>query len=335
MHFYRNRVLKMIGKANSLHASIRSIMLSVDFLLFRLVRCMVQALPRHSRYRMLLSLSKYYEIEGVVVRGTNGRAEGDLRDEGLFRHYVEERIWSDHILRMIRARMEDNPHGTYIDIGANIGLTTIPLAIKTSWKFFAFEPDPTNFLRLRLNLVRNSAENVVARNVAISDAAGTLTLRKSPNNFGDFRLERHVDHPASQWAGDRYKETDWEMVEVQTLTLDDVMSGVALDGPTIIKIDTQGAEPYIVKGGSNTLSKAALVIMEFWPYGIARQGADPLEFLGELKQLFGSVKAISASNGNLLSESYDDISQLTSKIVATGATDYFDLILTGPRQSGQ
>jgi FkbM family methyltransferase len=320
----------MSDKKYSFPVWARPALLKVDIFLFIVVQWALGKLSRHARYRMLLSLSKHYHIESVVVRGASGRAEGDLRDQGVFRRYLEERVWSEHILQLIKARMAGYEHGTYIDIGANIGLTTIPLAIGSSWNFFAFEPDPTNFRRLRLNLLRNSVESVVARNVALSDAVGTLTLRKSPNNFGDFRLEREGGGSGMDWADDRYKETEWEAVEVQTSTLDGTFAGAAFAGPMIVKIDTQGAEPFILKGGTEILAKAELVIMEFWPYGIARQGTDPIKFIDDLKGLFGSVQVISAASGEPLGDSFDVVSRLTAKIVAGSPTDYFDLVLTNP-----
>ncbi|WP_084251831.1 FkbM family methyltransferase [Bradyrhizobium sp. AT1] len=277
-------------------------------------------------------LAKYYKMDAVVVRGTNGAIEGDPRDEGVFRRYATEGEWSGRLLDMVKSRMKRSATGTYIDIGANIGLTTIPLARNSSWSFFAFEPDPANFLRLRLNLLRNSIENVCARNVAMSNANGKLILRRSPTNFGDFRLDSNVQPIGMNWANDKYDEAKWDKIEVQTRTLDDSFKELALAGPLIMKIDTQGAEPLIVGGGRQTLSRADLVIMEFWPYGIARQGVDPIAFIDVLAGLFGSVTAISAVEGDPLADNFEAIKRLVSGNISTEPTGYFDLILTEPKR---
>jgi hypothetical protein len=41
------------------------------------------------------------------------------------------------------------------------------------------------------------------------------------------------------------------------------------------KIDTQGAEPFVIEGGQQTLSQASIIVLEFSPYHITRLGSDP------------------------------------------------------------
>jgi hypothetical protein len=45
------------------------------------------------------------------------------------------------------------------------------------------------------------------------------------------------------------------------------------------KVDTQGAEPLVLAGGEGTLSRAGLVILEFWPFGMRRMGGSPDEVI--------------------------------------------------------
>jgi hypothetical protein len=46
-------------------------------------------------------------------------------------------------------------------------------------------------------------------------------------------------------------------------------------GPLAVKIDTQGAEPFVFSGGSRTLAGADLIIAEWAPYWLGRLGGDP------------------------------------------------------------
>src|SRR5882762_4083900 len=54
--------------------------------------------------------------------------------------------------------------------------------------------------------------------------------------------------------------------------LDDLHLGIK--GPLVIKIDTQGAEPFVFSGGKETLSKADLIVVEWSPYHMARLGGE-------------------------------------------------------------
>ena len=82
--------------------------------------------------------------------------------------------------------------------------------------------------------------------------------------------------------GGNYGEKNWQTIVVQTVRLDDL--GIVPRKPMGAKIDTQGAEPFIIAGGSKTLTQAGLLAIEFWPYGMARVGGKPeavIQFLGE------------------------------------------------------
>ena len=47
-----------------------------------------------------------------------------------------------------------------------------------------------------------------------------------------------------------------------------------LKGPLAVKIDTQGAEPFVVSGGKETLGRAGLIVSEFGPDGMAQLGGN-------------------------------------------------------------
>ena len=59
------------------------------------------------------------------------------------------------------------------------------------------------------------------------------------------------------------------------------------DKPLAVKIDTQGAEPFIISGARRILSTAELLAVEFWPYGMARMGGDAQVVIDFLRTNFG------------------------------------------------
>jgi FkbM family methyltransferase len=289
---------------------------------------LVRLLSTQWRYEFLFSLGRFYRFDSVVVRGDNGAVEGSLHDRVLFSDYLTRRTWSWDLLELIIHRLKAEKGGTYIDIGANIGLMTIPVALHTSCYTHAFEPDPSHFATLRLNLLRNGVlDRVNAHNTALSDGAGKLKLARSPENFGDYRISRR--EPISE----AYSQRNWSTIEVAAQPLDDLLDWSRLARPIVIKVDTQGAEPLILMGGRKIFSRAELVIMEFWPLGMRRLNLDPLQFLDELRNLYAGVRAVDSARHNLLASSFDDLASLTK--ILTAHPDRFipqmDLILSGPK----
>jgi hypothetical protein len=53
-----------------------------------------------------------------------------------------------------------------------------------------------------------------------------------------------------------------KVTQIQIRTLDEVAESIQLNGPILIKIDVQGFEKMVIRGGENTLKKAALLIVE-------------------------------------------------------------------------
>jgi FkbM family methyltransferase len=169
--------------------------------------------------------------------------------------------------------------GTYLDIGANIGLTTIPVAANFKVKCYSFEPDPDNFGFLVLNVRENCRhDNVSAFPLALSDFDGQIQLEKSHNNLGDHRVR---PHSAKQG---RFGEQDRKVINVKCSKLDSL--ALQIVPPLFVKIDVQGAEPLVILGGSKTLSRADVMLMEWSPYQMHVMGTDPIAALDFLRNSF-------------------------------------------------
>ena len=72
-----------------------------------------------------------------------------------------------------------------------------------------------------------------------------------------------------------YSEEDWDVIPVEAVRLDDAVNAAELCHPILVKMDVQGAESSAIAGGPQLFAAADYVIMEFWPYGMKRLGADP------------------------------------------------------------
>jgi FkbM family methyltransferase len=186
----------------------------------------------------------------------------DLATKGIF-----EPMETDFVLQEIR------PGDVVLDIGANIGYYTLLFAklVGPTGYVFAFEPDPKNFSLLSRNVELNGYHNVVLINKAVSDKTGFAKLFLSDINSGDHRIYDSADGRHS--------------VPIQTVTLDDyfVQSKLQFD---LVKFDIQGAEWAALQGMTNFLSQheRLKMIMEFWPVGLKRFGADAARFLAMLQE---------------------------------------------------
>lgn len=154
-----------------------------------------------------------------------------------------------------------------VDIGANIGTTTIDLLSRLpNACAVAFEPDPDNFCLLRQNLIGNDlSDRVTVHRAALSDADGVLTLERNPGNPGDYRV-RVGDSPG------RYGEEQWNTETVSAWRLDTLVERgvITLDKATLLWIDAQGHEAHILAGAQRFAHLP--MALEFWPYGLRRAG---------------------------------------------------------------
>ena len=185
-----------------------------------------------------------------------------------------------------------------LDIGANMGFYSIQVGQKaTKGKVFSFEPDPGNFATLQKNLALNNLTNVTAYNVALSDKKDTMRLYKHPFNVGDYRL---------------YNDGDFtEYVDVPTLRIDDTIQ----EKVDLIKIDVQGFEYFVLKGGQFLLEKyKPTVISEFWPRGLHNSGASAFDYLNMMQTLGYSVSRIDDERKAVIKTDYTALVAESKKV---------------------
>ena len=123
-----------------------------------------------------------------------------------------------------------------VDIGAQIGAFTIWAARKGA-RVFAYEPYPPNFAVLEGNVAQNSLENVSLSKSAIARIPGPkkLFLPADQTHSGRSSLFSH-----------RGSET----IDVEGITLDEVVASHRLERIDLLNIDSQGAEYEIIYGAS-------------------------------------------------------------------------------------
>jgi FkbM family methyltransferase len=197
----------------------------------------------------------------------------DEHDKHISEHLVAHGVWEPFETDLILGALR--PGDVFVDCGANIGWYTV-LAAVAGAEVFAFEPMPVNAQLLRDNCARNAvADQVTIVQCALGDHRGTTALHLSNDNQGDHR----VALPGGARA----------TIDVAVRTLADTIGSVR---PRVMKLDTQGSEVNILRGGRTAWAPIAGVaspylVLEFWPYGLARCGSSVDELLAMLGELIG------------------------------------------------
>jgi len=134
------------------------------------------------------------------------------------------------------------------DIGANIGTyatilaKSLPLA-----KIFCFEPQRLVYQMLCGNFAINNYDNCYPYNVALGDKSCVIDVAEpnyySNNDFGLFSLTEEKI-PTS---GNYYT--------LEVLTLDDFVNKFSIKQIDFVKVDVEGMDLAVLKGGKHTLSK--------------------------------------------------------------------------------
>jgi|GEM_PF-1093190 len=156
---------------------------------------------------------------------------------------------------------------TFVDIGAHVGwFTTIASKRVGQGTVLAVEPYASNAMLLKENLARNHCSNVQLVETALGSEPGVITLRRT---FGDSGAVT-----ALPWAHD-------EAVEVPIATLD----VVAADLPSVklMKIDVEGWEAHVLRGGMSTLSRTDYVLIEINNPALREAGTSKDEIIGLLR----------------------------------------------------
>jgi FkbM family methyltransferase len=243
------------------------------------------------RFTLISRLAQECNVVALRVSGRYGIVQSASDDTAVLLQYAETGTWAERTNNLLQSFFADRG-GNYIDIGANIGLTTIPVAQNPRVHCLAIEPEPKNFANLCANIVENCPHNNVdVRRLAIFERRQKLTFELASGNLGDHRLR------IGERTG-RYGEEKRASIEVEAMPLDEIVGN--LDGPLAVKIDTQGAEPFVVTGGKETLSRAGLIVCEFWPYGMARLGGNSEYLIEFLRDQFSTLAIAIEEKGPVL-----------------------------------
>jgi FkbM family methyltransferase len=146
----------------------------------------------------------------------------------------------DHVF--LRAHLR--PGDTYVDVGANIGALAMHAAalVGDSGQVVAIEAHPRTAGFLRDNAELNGRRNVTVLNFAVGDQAGTL-------HFTDI------------WSDEKNGVAEGGGLEVPVRTLDELLGGTP-GRIHLLKLDVEGYELNVLRGGGAALARTECVYLE-------------------------------------------------------------------------
>jgi FkbM family methyltransferase len=153
--------------------------------------------------------------------------------------------------------------GTLVDVGANIGTTTVPFA-QAGYEVIAIEPVPSTFDMLCRNVARNGIDGQVrCVQQAITDSPGWVDMWRG---FGSGQSEVAVEGQApgvDRW-GDR-----GELVTVPSGPLDAI---VACTEVALVWADVQGSESSVIATGAPLWAAGVPLHLEVDPHSLGIHG---------------------------------------------------------------
>ncbi len=220
----------------------------------------------HARLRRLLRVHVDEEIE-VVREGLRWSLNpSDFEHEEYFWLGNKDTWEMMHIRRLLERG------SVVLDVGANFGYyaLTIAATLQRECEIHAFEPHPVTNCRLVKHIQWNGMANVVhAHRLAVTDVAGSARMVDRPDNSGATRIS----------GGDGG-------FEVQTVTLDEFAANQRLSRVDFVKIDVEGVEARVLRGGRRTFEHfKPIILIEFWGYGLAQAGSTAGEVASVLEEL--------------------------------------------------
>lgn len=197
-----------------------------------------------------------------------------LLDHSIYFYKVNEPTW-ENLFKYL------NRDFVVLDIGANIGFLSLNFARACPDGFvFSFEPDSQNFNNLQTNIKLNGFENIKMFKKALGEKSGDAVLFKMyPNNPGANRILSTSPEQSRQH----------ENVEVAALDdIDELKSTNRID---LIKIDVEGYEIFVLRGGRKFIEKwKPVLFVELAEINLRQQGHSALSLIEFIEGLGYEIK---------------------------------------------
>jgi FkbM family methyltransferase len=140
----------------------------------------------------------------------------------------------------------------FVDIGANVGLFSLIAStiVGKNGKVISFEPAPKTFARLIENVKLNDLKNIDTRNIGLSNVNDELTFYVSKNGYDAW----------NSFAPSQDNKLE-SSIQVSVSTLDVELENIEKSKIKLIKMDVEGWEKFVLKGGREFFTNYRPIVM--------------------------------------------------------------------------
>lgn len=201
----------------------------------------------------------------------SARAFPDL----LTRHMLFFGFYQEDVLLALKNLLKKDD--VMLDIGAHHGLMAIiaSRAVGQKGKVISFEPNPYARVYFKDNLKLNNVKNAKIEPIGLMDKKGLLKF---------FPQKGRVSWNSSFFEQFVLPNKKVTPVLVKVMTLDEYVKKFSII-PNLLKIDVEGAEFLVLKGGKKTISRYhPIIIMEFNELSAKKAGVSISQITNLLKR---------------------------------------------------
>lgn len=196
--------------------------------------------------------------------------------------------WESYLLTISKFFFKDIESPLIIDIGANLGAYSIPIAKsiqQSGGQVIGFEPQRIVYYQLCGNIILNRLDNYIALNKAVGQTNQEIEIPEidynKNHNIGAFSLDKSLRKTLKM---EQYMKNKTNTVPMITLN-----SFSTPKSPALIKIDVEGYELNTLKGAINFLEQNQYppILFEAWSNDWFKE--EKVELLNYIKYLGYSI----------------------------------------------
>lgn len=180
-------------------------------------------------------------------------------------------------LNVIEALLK--PNSIVIDIGANVGALSLPIAqmLGDEGKVVSVEPTDWAFAKLNRNFGLNPS--LKKRSITVNAKIGCDESILPKSFFSSWNLE------SKEGVHESHKGSLHSAADASFYTLENLVTSLSLPKVDLIKLDVDGYETQILKGGASVFRKfKPALIVEICPYVLRETGTSTSELISILAE---------------------------------------------------
>lgn len=212
--------------------------------------------PQNERHNLIHDIKERITTKGPKIRfryysGFKLFYSCSKQGTGIVNHIMCDRIYEMDTCNSLESSLKGIQNPTFIDIGANIGLISLQMLKRfPKLKIYAFEPSPHQYSLFKKTIQENTlSDKIILSEDAVSDTQSEVSF---------------FIHNEANCSGDGFIDTgrggDGTSINVKTIPLDIWWKNNEKPHIDLIKIDTEGAELFVLKGAKELIQECSPVI---------------------------------------------------------------------------